>query len=1477
MIASFRSVIQLLVLLLSLTTTVQAQLNANFTVDRSAGCSPLPVTFTNTTTGASAGAIYTWDLGNGNTSSLANPAAVYTDEKTYTVTLTVQDGNQTASKSVAISVYKKPVADFFPSIVKGCIPLQVTFTSSSQAVNGSISGYYWDFGDGATQQGITGSQVHMYDLAQLSAVSLTVFNSFGCHATIKKKDLIETLPALTAAFSSDKTVLCKETDAVQFTNTSTGPGVLDYNWDFGDGNASSQKDPNYAFNKKGTYTVKLTVNSSEGCTASKTQTDYLNVANYSSGILMPARVCAGNTDTFYSQNNPVADKMVWKVNDQVIAPITNNAMRYPFAAAGTYLVKLVNTFGNCLDSVTKQFEVKDVPDIRPFVANIVTPCGSPATVNFKDTTPGAVKWEWRFDNYYNPAVVQSTSQAPTYVYHDNMTYTVLLKVWNGDGCANTITQSVRVDKPAVRILYSSSATSLQSCGQPLTVTFFVGNPQDMASYEWDFGDNTTSTDASPTHTYTKVGEYRVSLKYVTVNGCSDRVDMGYILSVTDPLKADFESRDGTTICGNTQVYFKNTSTGGWAWWFVDGKQVNWSSSPKQDMIYNFTTPGKHTIALTVEWNGCSDKIEKTDYITVLPPVSKIDSMTNPCAGNRADVIFYYKNPGGGTWTWDYGDGTTETLTTWSPTITHTYAKSGIYKAKLKAADGQCQTADSIITYLLIKQNPQITAAKTGVCENEPLNYQLSNLDFDVNNFYDRNTYYNYFELVGYNYNTGAMDAKKEIITYSSPRPYQGIIDKIQKDADQVRVIIRNETNWCYDTSNYIPVKVTGSRAGFEVLTNNVCFKDVVAFKDTSKSNNSTITSWQWDFGDGQTSTQNGTVSHTYSKPGQYNVTLHITDASGCGSATSSSANPVIVVGPQAAFTLSGISVPLSTTVTFTNNTNNSGSSNTTYQWQVNGTDFSTDFSPSYTFDKPGSYTVTLTATNPVTGCFSTATQVIAVANFNVAFKIDYTAITVNSCPPVLVHFTNTSQNYSSIKWNLGDGTIIENVSNPAHIYEKAGKYIITLVVTNASGLQGTYIDSVIINQPQAVINSNALEACKGSTITLNAVASNTGLYVWDFGDGSVITTTDTFANHQYSIPGVYAPALIMKQSANGCTGAMPLGNKITIRPDPVVTIAPAQPLICKGASVPLQATGGITYEWLPAADLSNAAIANPVASPGQTSAYTVQVTDDIGCKNTGQVTITVIQPIQVAVTGKGEICQGETVNLKAGGAEVYKWINDIAGLNNVNIPNPAATPGVTTTYTITGSDAHSCFTDTAEITIQVRPAPTVNAGPDVQVLPGETVPLQAIGSNDVTYWKWAPATYLSCTSCSNPVCTPLNASSYTVTVKNQYGCAAVDTMEVKLLCSEDRIRIPNAITPNGDGKNDVFLIRGIAIVKHLVIFNRWGQKIFDRSNFMADNRSLCWDGSINGQPAETGTYVYFVEIDCPGGSFTKKGTLELVR
>ena len=105
-----------------------------------------------------------------------------------------------------------------------------------------------------------------------------------------------------------------------------------------------------------------------------------------------------------------------------------------------------------------------------------------------------------------------------------------------------------------------------------------------------------------------------------------------------------------------------------------------------------------------------------------------------------------------------------------------------------------------------------------------------------------------------------------------------------------------------------------------------------------------------------------------------------------------------------------------------------------------------------------------------------------------------------------------------------------------------------------------------------------------------------------------------------------------------------------------------------------------------------------------------------------------------------------------------------------------------------------------------------------------------------------------------------------------------DTVSVKLICEATQVRIPEAFSPNGDGRNDRFDILGIGEVDHLVIFNRWGDKVFERSHFYTADIGSQWDGSVHGQPGPVGTYVYFVEMTCPtGGTFVRKGTVILAR
>jgi gliding motility-associated-like protein len=328
-----------------------------------------------------------------------------------------------------------------------------------------------------------------------------------------------------------------------------------------------------------------------------------------------------------------------------------------------------------------------------------------------------------------------------------------------------------------------------------------------------------------------------------------------------------------------------------------------------------------------------------------------------------------------------------------------------------------------------------------------------------------------------------------------------------------------------------------------------------------------------------------------------------------------------------------------------------------------------------------------------------------------------------------------------------------------------------------------------------------------------------------------------------------------------------------------VGISPANPLVCLNGSVTITASGGSVYSWSPALGLDRTDVAGPIASPLVNTTYKVTVSNDIGCQATDSVTIQVVQPEKVSVSpDSAAICPGDTIGLKAQGTDVYNWIGNTVGLSGVQTANPIARPDTTTHYLVVGSDAHGCFADTAAVTVTVLPAPTVDAGPDVEVLAGTPVTLNASGSADVVKWEWSPADYLSCVDCQDPVCTPKASEVYQLTVTGADGCTASDTMQVKLLCEESRVAIPDAFTPNGDGHNDRFVILGIGEVDHLVIFDRWGNKVYERDHFYTSDPDAGWDGNYRGQPAPTGVYVYLAQLRCPaGGEFTRKGTVVLVR
>lgn len=1448
---------------------MQAQLRADFTVDKTGGCSPLTVSFTNRSTGTSSNTVYKWDFGNGNTAIIASPGAIYTDEKVYTVTLTATDGTQSSVKTQQITVYSKPQVDFSSNIAKGCLPLNVTFTSNTTPGSGSIASYYWDFGDGSTQQG-AGNQQHLYTAQQLATVSLTVTNSHGCHTTAVKKDIVRIIPRLTAGFSSDKQILCRESDAVQFTNSSAGPGTLTYLWDFGDGTTATERNPAHVFNRRGIYTVKLTVTSSEGCVVSETQSGYINVATFSTDFTTPGQICSERSEQFSSISSPTPNNTLWEVNDQVYSWY-GNYFSYYFAIPGTYKIKLTNTYGTCVDSAVKTLTVKPAPTSVGFIATIKGQCGAPVAVDFRDTTANAVAWQWNFD-WNNMNTVHSTVQAPSYTFNQNRIYHVLLRVTNSSGCTKDVVQPVNIPYPTVHIIYTQSSGGTSACG-PITMKFASTTTETITQYRWDFGDGGTSTVAEPEYTFSRPGTWQVRLNYTTANGCTGIAFFNAVTIYAKPT-ANFSSMSGTNICGNTPTVFSNQSTGVYHGvnWFVNGNSVG--AANFSNMVYKFQDEGKYTIKLIVYNGQCSDTIEKVDYVQVSPPFPQITSVENTCDGTRGEVKINHTSKQAQSYTWDFGDGTNTTLTTAHDFINHTYTRTGTYKIVLSTTNGACTVRDSTIVHVMLKKDVSLTVPPS-ICVGAALPYTLGSLQ---DNPYPDYWQYNYY-FAKWEYEDGTQfngwNNAWNIVQFPT---FSSSISQPDPSKQKIRVILNSVQFNCPDTSNFAPIQIVGPQAALDIVNNNVCFNTPVTFRDVSVTTGSNIVRRTWDFGDGQVQTSTGTsITHTYPSPGMYYVTLSLLDDKGCTGSTASYTKYVTIKGPRAAFFASGTNVALNTTVSFYNNTYNYGDYNTVYNWDFGDGGTSTQYSPSYTFTRAGTYTVKLSVTNAVTGCSSEATQVIVVKNFNTAFNFNSSFITSQSCPPVLVRFNNTSVNYIRVTWDFGDGITADNVNYPSHIYEKPGKYIITLYGYGPNGLTGTHIDSIVIEEPKATLHADDLEGCIGNMVTLFAKADSTRSYVWDFGDGYVVNTTDTFFAHQYNVPGVYTPKLLVK-NAGGCSSFASMNDKITIRPNPTVGISPNDPIVCLGTATQLNATGGVTYSWSPATGLNNSAIASPMASPVTNTTYTVEVADDIGCKSNGSINVKVVAPVIVSLPPDLSVCSGNSVVLPANGAVLYNWINNTTGLNDTDIPNPTATPAITTTYTVTGSDIHKCFTDTAEVTVRVLPLPTVNAGVDVEVQAGTPVNLSPTYSNDVIEWTWSPPNYLNCYTCPAPVSIPLAQTQYILTVKNNVGCFAKDSMLIKMTCDEAKVAIPNAFTPNGDGKNDEFVIKGISLIKHMIIYNRWGQRVFERNNFIAADRAACWDGTLNGYPASPGTYVYFIEMQCPtGGAFTRKGSFVLVR
>jgi len=329
---------------------------------------------------------------------------------------------------------------------------------------------------------------------------------------------------------------------------------------------------------------------------------------------------------------------------------------------------------------------------------------------------------------------------------------------------------------------------------------------------------------------------------------------------------------------------------------------------------------------------------------------------------------------------------------------------------------------------------------------------------------------------------------------------------------------------------------------------------------------------------------------------------------------------------------------------------------------------------------------------------------------------------------------------------------------------------------------------------------------------------------------------------------------------------------INVYPLPTYALSSATST-CMGSPLLLRSEGGDSYLWTGPKGFTSAESSPTVTTNADHSYegnYTLRIIKN-GCPFFATTTVKVYDAVTAELLSDAAICEGSSVHfdVKSTNATNFKWYPS-AGLDRDDIPNPTATPSVTTTYRVeVSNDACPGYIKTATSTITVNKNPLADAGKTFSMAEGETAILkgQASGDHIITYWT--PSDYLDDPSSLTPVTSAPTNITYTLHVESTVGCG-ISTSSVSVRVYK-KLGIVNTFTPNDDGVNDTWNIKNIDDYPnvHVDIYDRGGQSIFHSVGYTKP-----WAGVSGGKKVLPGTYYYIID---PGeGNLPKKSGWVLV-
>ncbi len=420
-------------------------------------------------------------------------------------------------------------------------------------------------------------------------------------------------------------------------------------------------------------------------------------------------------------------------------------------------------------------------------------------------------------------------------------------------------------------------------------------------------------------------------------------------------------------------------------------------------------------------------------------------------------------------------------------------------------------------------------------------------------------------------------------------------------------------------------------------------------------------------------------------------------------------------------------------------------------------------------------------------------------------------------------------------------------------------------------------------------NSTVIELCEGGANPLILDASYQAGFadpvtIWQLSRDTGRTWSDIpgASGPQYTLPkgsnyGVIIYRLAVAERTNfSSLKCRIFSNTIWANLHPLPAHQPTGNLVgCLNKDLPLKVeTVASRYTWTGPNGFQVTGVSGvtlPNVQLSDAGLYTVLIESEYGCTTVDSFNMAVYPSTTIQVTPSYTVCEGQTISFDASGGSSYLW-SPGTGLSSSTVANPMLTPKDSIVYKVVTTNQFGCK-DSAYVAVNVYRKPVANAGPDINIIRGDTAVLKGYGSGTAVVYSWTPVQYMNNAQSFTPSVFPPEEIQYTLRVTSTVGCEnAEDAVTVKVF---NDLYIPNAFTPNDDGTNDIFRIFPIEgyTLKNLSVYNRWGKRIFKTTD-----PSKGWDGRIGQVFQQAGIYVYVLEWKTPGGKeLFKKGTLQLIR